>query len=79
MAAATSSSERSMRMYGKIATMPAKFSKRDRSDILLKRHADQAAIPAEQLIDLSYLTDQERLTIERVIQKDLKLRRTILG
>ena len=72
------SSERSMRLYGKVATMPAKFGKRYGSD-MSKKSREDPALPAEQLIDLKFLTKQERLVIERVIQKDLRLRRAILG
>lgn len=83
MAAVTSpkhSSERSMRLYGKVATMPAKFGKRDGSSLYQskKGHANPAT-PAKELIDLKFLTNQERLAIEKVIQKDLKLRRATLG
>lgn len=75
------STDRSMRHYGKMATLPGRFSKKKPLSTILENpiSTEENKPLAENLIDLRFLTEHERGTLERVVKKDLQLRKTMLG
>lgn len=64
--------DHSSKLNGKLATLPSLLADKVKS-------AQSKQIESGELMNLTFLSEEERSTILKVIQADLKLRRSTLG
>ena len=65
-------SSNALRVLGKVAALPSRLADRVKA-------TQSEQLEAGELMNLAFLEDHEKMAIQRVIQADLRLRKTILG